>query len=341
MKVETVEKELGIEVPIDYLNYRGELINQETIVFFKTENWLFWDLNTSFEKTNELRTSRALTKNDFAFAVNEDNQVLFYRDSKKTSTKISHLDEVGDITFYAFSLTEFTNYRKTQKLIEEIETVGFEKQDLGEIENCIGSLFQYAFALNTSEYDNDTAEARNKKALELFFKAAKMGHPEAAHEIADYYYFQDKVDPVKVIEWREKAIELGSKEDILELADYIIDEKIEGIDRAVLLLESLLEEKWYKERALLRLSRIYMRGTGCKADYGKGIKYVEECAKLDNYNALSDLAFYYYKGMGVDKNVQKAYELLIKAEKRITEKTGSGMWGGLIKQLEKELTSKE
>ncbi|GGG13612.1 tetratricopeptide repeat protein [Pontibacter amylolyticus] len=338
MKVETVEMELGMDVPVDYLNYRGERINQETKVFFRMENCLFWDLNTSFEHTIKLRNSGTLTKNDFAFAVNEDNEVLFYQNSKKTSTKISHLDEEYDGTFYAYSLTEFTNYRKTQKLMEEIESVGFVNQDLGEIENCVGSLFQYALALNASEY-HDTSEDRSKKALELFFKAAEMGHPEAAHEIADHYYFQENVDADKVIEWREKAIALGSKADVLELADYIIDEKTEEVDRAVLLLESLLADKWYRERALLRLSRIYMRGTGGKIDQGKGIQYGQECAELGNYNALSDLAFYHYKGRGVDKNLQKAHELLVKAEERITEKTGSGMWGGFIKQLERDLAS--
>src|SRR5690606_36132626 len=115
------------------------------------------------------------------------------------------------------------------KLIEEIETVGFENQNLGEIETCVGSLFQYAFALNTSEYDDNYSEERNKRALELFFTAAEMGHPEAAHEIADYYYFQENVNVESVIEWRERAIELGSKADIFELADFIIDEKPEEI----------------------------------------------------------------------------------------------------------------
>ncbi|WP_299701820.1 hypothetical protein [uncultured Pontibacter sp.] len=341
MEIEALEKELGIGIPIDYLNYRGKQLNHETEVYFRIENWVFWDLDTSFKKTNELRKIGTLTNSDFAFAINAEEQVLFYQGSKKASTKIFHLDEEGDITFYAFSLTEFTNFGKTQKLIEEIETLGFENQNLGEIESCAGSLFQYAFALNTSEYDDNYSEERNKKALELFFRAAEMGHPEAAHEIASYYYFQEHVDVERVVEWRDKAIELGSKEDIFELADFIIDEKPEEIDKAILLIESLLDEKWYRERALLKLSRVYMKGTGGKLNYERGIEYAEECATLNNYNALSDLAFYYYKGMGVDKDVQKAFDLLVKAEARVTEKTGSGMWGDFVKHLEKELNAAE
>lgn len=172
-------------------------------------------------------------------------------------------------------------------------------------------------------------------------KTAKKGHPYAAHKLANHYYFQDETDVEKVIKWREKAIEYGSKDDIYELADFIIDYKIEEIDRAVSLLESLLEEQWYKEKSLTKLSRIYMRDTGGKLDYEKGLYYTNEGIKLNNYNAISDLAYYYYKGVGVEKSVQKAYDLLVEAEERITEETGSGMWGEFIKLLEKELESKE
>lgn len=341
MNLDTIENKLGIEIPNDYKEYHGTDLGKKKNVNFKIDKWLFWDIKTSVDKTISLRNKGAITDKDFAFAINEDNQVLFYQKSKNSSTKISHLDEENDIIFYAFSLTEFQNFEKTQRLIEEIETIGFQNQDLAGIINCTGSLFNYAFELNTSEYDDNFSKERNKKALELFFITAEKGHPEAAKEIADYYYYQDKVDIDKVIEWREKAIEFGNKEDIYELADLIIDEKVEDIDRAILLLESLFTEQWYKEKATLKLSRIYMRGTGGKLNYDKGIEYVKICAEANNYNALSDLAFYHYKGMGVEKDVSKAYDLLVKAENRIIEKTGSGMWGDFIKQLEKELKDKK
>lgn len=341
MKLKELENELGIEIPTDYIQYKAQKNNWGQEVFFKMENWVFWDSATVLEKNVELRKNGALTGKDFAFAEGINNQILFYKDSKKLSTKISHFDKELDSSFYAFSLTEFTNYKKTQELIDEIETVGFENQDLSVIENCMGSLFQYAYELHTSEYDDNFSEDRNKKALELFFKIAEKEHPDAAHELANYYHFQEDTDVGKVIEWKEKAIEFGSKEDIYELADFIIDYKTEEIDRAISLLENLLEEQWYKERALIKLSRIYMRGTGGKLDYEKGMYYTNEGVKLDNYNAISDLAYYYYKGIGVEKSVQKAYDLLVEAEQRITEQTDGGMWGEFIKQLEKELESKE
>ena len=193
----------------------------------------------------------------------------------------------------------------------------------------------------TNEYDDDFSEKRNNKAIELFFIAAEKGHPEAASEIANYYYYQEKVEKNKVIEWREKAIEYGNKQDVYLLADYIIDEKNEDIDKAILLLESLLIDKLYEESAMLKLSRIYIRGTGGKLNYEKGLEYVRSCAELNNYNALSDLAFYYYNGRGVEKNIQTAYDFLVRSENEMIEQSGKGSYGDLIIQLKKELETKK
>lgn len=133
MNLEQLENELGIEIPIDYIQYKAQPIEWEEDVFFRIDYWTFWDLATTLEKNLELRKNGALTEKDFAFAGSVDSQILFYRNSKKTSTKINHIDDEFDVVFYAFSLTEFTNYKKTQQLIEEIETIGFENQDLSTI----------------------------------------------------------------------------------------------------------------------------------------------------------------------------------------------------------------
>ncbi len=337
MNIQHADSELGITLPQEYLDFRADYSQQEFEFFFRIDTWKFLDIKAATEKTIELRKTRAIGDRDFAFAINEDFQVLFYQSSSKVATKISHLDEENDIIFYAFSLSEFANFETTQRLIEEIETDGFENQDLSVISACTGSLFHYAYALNTSEFDENFSEERNKKALELFMLAADRGHPEAAHEVANYYYFQDDVNTDSVLKWRGKAVENGSIEDVFELADFLIDHKADEIDRAISLLESLLNKQWYRERALLKLSRIYMRGTGGRQDYKKGIRYARECSEENNYNALSDLAMYYYKGMGVEKDVQKAYDLLVQAEKRIIEETGSGMWEDFIKKLKQEL----
>ena len=175
----------------------------------------------------------------------------------------------------------------------------------------------------------------------MFSLLAMNGHPEAANEIADYYYFQAEVDVEKLIQWRERAIELGSEEDAYELADFIIDEVPEQIDKAIATLKSLQTSNRYKERAGLKLARIYMRGSGGKKDFSKGLALTQKLADEDNYNAMADLAFYHYQGMGVKKDVKKALELLRQAEALSIKETGRGNWGDFIKKLEKELGENE
>lgn len=288
-----------------------------------------------------MRKSGVITEKAFAFAVDANNSVIFYDNANKKSTKVSYFDDVKDLELLVFSLTEFKNYKRTRSLIDELENTNFEKQNLTDIKDCAGSLFDYASDLMTSEYDINFSKKRNKKALELLLISAGKGHPDAASSVANYYYHQEKVDKNKVIEWREKAIEYGNKKDVFELADFIIDEKIEDIDKAIQLLESLTITESFEEKSSLKLSRLFMRGTGGKLNYEKGLKYAKRCAELNNANAISDLAFYYYKGTGVEKDVQKAYDLLVESEKKMIARTGRGTWGEYLNKLKKELEIKK
>lgn len=333
-----LEQSLKIEIPKDYIEFIEPHSNQIFDYYFGIAHWSFLDLTTAKEKTLALRTKEAIGREDFAFAINDDEQVLFFRnEAGQLSNKIFLFDLEMDVIYYAFSLKEFLLKEETEKLVEEIETVGFQKQDLTGIMDCTGCLYTYAVYLNTSEYDENYSKKRNKKALELFFDTAEEGHPKSASEIADYYYFQDETDVDKVIEWREKAIAFGNEDDIYELADFIIDYKLEEIDKAITLLKSLLDNTWFKDRATLKLSRIYMKGTGGKLDYEKGIEYTKKAAEMRGFNAIADLAFYYYKGMGVEKNLEKAHQLLVEANNLSIEKNGSGSWDDFIKVLEKEI----
>lgn len=334
------EERLLISLPTEYVDFTGPYDHRAFTFFFKIEDWNFWDLAGAVVENLALRADGTIGADDFAFAQNADKQILLYRKVHKNATKITLLTNPRDWMFYAFSLSEFIHFRTTQKLIKKIETVGFENQDLKRIEHCTGSLYQYARGLSTSRYEDNYSEARNKKALSLFFQAAEKEHPEAAHALANHYYFGGDMDVDKVIEWREKAIAWGSIEDVYELADFLIRHKPEYMDRAIALLESLLDLEWYEERAWLKLSRVFMR-VKSHANHHKGLEYAEACAKRGDYNALADLAYYYYHGQGVEKDVQKAYDLLVQAEKMIISKTGSGMWRPFIKQIAKELKGRK
>jgi TPR repeat protein len=336
MRTAEAEAQLLIGLPTEYVDFTGPYDHRAFTFFFRIDDWTFWDLAGAVAKNLELRADGTIRADDFAFAQNKDEQILLYRKAHKNATKITLLTNPRDWMFYAFSLSEFILFETTQTLIEEIETVGFEHQDLKPIEHCTGSLYQYAQGLNTSAYDDNYSEERNKKALSLFFHTAEKEHPEAAHALANHYYFDGDMDVDKVIEWKEKAIAWGSVEDIYGLADFLISHKPERMEQAIALLKSLFDLEWYEERAWLKLSRIFMR-VKSHVNHQKGLEYAEACAKRGDYNALADLAYYYYQGQGVEKDVQKAYDLLVQAEKIIVSKTGSGMWRPFIKKLRKEL----
>ncbi|OAV45156.1 tetratricopeptide repeat protein [Lewinella sp. 4G2] len=337
MTTQDLQTILEIQLPDDYLAFRGDDVNTATTIEFRFDDWTFWPLEKCATRTQELRKSKAIPEVAFAFADNDNEEVLFYSDPDKTTTAIKHLDSDGDLSFYAFSFCEITLYPVTQRLIDEIDDDNWEQQDFSALEQCPGSLVDYANALMTSEYDEYFSVDRNEFALSIYLRAAAHHHPEAAHEIANYYYYQDEVDVEAVIKWRKKAIACGNTEDIYELADFIIDEQPEQIEEAIALLESLLTNRWYQERALLKLSRIYMRGTGGQQDYQKGIALVNKCVDLGNDNALADLAFYYFKGVGVTKDVKKAHQMLTQAEENALSKTGVSVYKDFIDILEKEL----
>lgn len=339
--IDDAEHTLNTNLNEEYLDFIQPNKGKAFYYFFKIEPWVFFGWEDLKDTTLVLRNQGVIGQKDYVFARNENGQFLFYKGNEYASDhKIYHLDEDFNVIFYAFSIAEFEHFEVTQQLIEDFETTDFKEQDLSPIENCVGCLYEYAFYLNTSEYDDNFSEERNARALELFYETAEKGHPSAAHEIADYYYFKDSMIVDEVIHWREKAIALGNKEDIYELADFIIDHKLEAIDRAIDLLERLFDVPWYRDRAMLKLARIYMRGTGNRLDYKKGLAYTQECAGAGNVNCYADLAFYYYKGMGVEQNTQTAYDLLVKASELSKGEILEGSWDDFIKILEKELKEK-
>ena len=83
-----------------------------------------------------------------------------------------------------------------------------------------------------------------------------------------------------------------------------------------------------------------MRGSGGKKDFAKGLELTQKLADGKNYKAMADLAFYYYQGMGVKKDVKKALELLRIAENLSIEESGRGNWEDFIKKLEEEIGDK-
>jgi hypothetical protein len=55
---------------------------------------------------------------------------------------------------------------------------------------------------------------------------------------------------------------------------------------------------------------IYMKGIGVNAYLKKGFMLTEKACTLGHVVAKGDLAYFYYQGIGTEKNLHKALELL-------------------------------
>jgi TPR repeat protein len=354
-----------LKLPEDYIQFleanRNEAIHKNLAHGY----WTFWNWDTAKTKTEEFRKNKKIKANDFAVGVNQDNEpmILVQKNDGAYASQLFFYGNSDGERYYAFhNFLEFKNYEYTQVLIQSIDSLEHENQDLTTIENCAGSLFEYAEKLMTSPYDENFSATRNKKAANIYEKAAALGQFCAPNALANYYYFQDEVDIEKVKFWWEKSIALGCLEDVYEYADFLIDNSPKDIDKAIELLESLVDtnlykghpdlgivigcpfmmgRKWHRKRAILKLGRTLMSGEGGKKDYKKGLYYTRIGADEKNPHSMADLAFYYYQGMGVEKDIQKAYDLLVAAEKKQIEERGSGNWEMFIKKLANELGIKE
>lgn len=355
----------ALKLPQDYIQFLEKNHNQPVHKRLTHGYWTFWNWEMAKAKTAEFRTSKKIRTNDFVVGANQDDEpmILAQKNDGTYASQLFFYAHSDGERYYAFhDFSEVNNYEFTQKLIALIDSMGYENQDLTKIDNCAGSLFAYAEKLMTSQFDDNFSAIRNQKAASIYQKSAELGYFCAPHELANYYYFQDETDIEKVKEWREKSIALGCLEDVYEFADFLIDNSPKDIDKAIQLLESLIDtndykghpelgivigcpfmmgRKWHRKRAILKLGRTLMSGAGGKKDYKKGLYYTQMGADEKNPNSMADLAFYYYQGMGVEKDLQKAYDLLVAAEKRQIEERGSGNWETFIKKLANELGIKE
>lgn len=348
MTIKELEQKLKTQLPEDYKTFIAPHDNETFKFFHGIEHWTFLSPEEILIETLELRKGDFIGNEDVAFALNYDDYertegekpcALFYRKiGDIVSNKIFHLGLMRDQMFHAFSISEFELKDVTDLLKSGIKEVGFEHQNLDVIKNCPGSLYWYAHELELTAYEDETTLKRSVKALELFFEIVEKGHPRAANSIANHYQFQNDVDVEKVLFWMEKSIQFDSPDYIYEMANFIIDEKPSDIDKAIELLERLLNTYWYKARAALKLSRVYMRNVGGKLNYEKGIQYAEISAEAGDYNAFSDLGAFYYKGIGVPQDTKKAYEYMVKANDLSKSEPGEeGFWEEVVLKLKKEI----
>jgi TPR repeat protein len=133
------------------------------------------------------------------------------------------------------------------------------------------------------------------------------------------------------------ATQNGSYDEMKNLADCIIDDKPALAQEAADILDFLLSKGYYTSSVLLKLSKLYRNPKYKMLDIQKSIEKLEIAIKLGNYVAKSNLAFYYYKGIGVKQDIKIAYKLLKEANDADIQKWGGkGSWSEELKKLEEE-----
>ena len=91
--------------------------------------------------------------------------------------------------------------------------------------------------------------------------------------------------------------------DLLSLKEANLCQEIESLDSKLTCYKKIVDKNSY---AQLRMGTYYAD----KKEYKDAVKYLEQAKSNDNIYANLALAFLYYKGDGVKKDVNKSFELL-------------------------------
>ncbi|MCH6258073.1 sel1 repeat family protein [Puniceicoccaceae bacterium K14] len=153
-----------------------------------------------------------------------------------------------------------------------------------------------------------------KKLFKLFMRAAKHDDAGGLFEIGTAYYWGDGVEQNyrKALEWYEKAKEVGSRNANFEIA--YMKSKGEGC-----LINYDVARKLYLEicdsdfEAMNNLANFYFDGLGIKKDEAKACELYLESANKGSSIAKTNLGRAFQHGRGVEKNLEQAINWYEKA----------------------------
>ncbi|MBR4227262.1 MAG: SEL1-like repeat protein [Candidatus Methanomethylophilaceae archaeon] len=156
--------------------------------------------------------------------------------------------------------------------------------------------------------DGIGAQKDEKRAVELFTKAASMGHTDSQMDLADMKLKAGKKD--EAMNLYKKAASNGSFGAITRLT--LMDKDNVAIS------EKLMKDVRDKAesgniRAMKLLADMLYSGNVFVKDQVEAFKWNMKCAELGNVQALYMVGFCYREGIGVEKNGEEALKWLIQA----------------------------
>lgn len=148
-----------------------------------------------------------------------------------------------------------------------------------------------------------------RRAMKHFKISSELGYNEASYEVASNYEMGSgvKTSHNMARKYYQRAIEQKHIIAKYDLADLLIDYFPEQIADAIRLLEEVIQDGEYEGHACLKLGRIYLRGQGgLDKDYLKARQWFEKGLSYNSRNCSMDLAYLYFYGLGVEKNLEQA-----------------------------------
>jgi len=153
------------------------------------------------------------------------------------------------------------------------------------------------------------------KARKYWLKASSLDNVSATRELASMYYFGEGVKPnnKKAEHYWQKAADIGDALAKFNLANFYYDEAHDKIDRAIVLYNDLIGQQEFVENCYLKLGRIFYRGLGVERDAQKAFDWLSKGAKIEHGLCCMDLSLMYYRGEATKKDKSKAISLVMTA----------------------------
>ncbi len=182
--------------------------------------------------------------------------------------------------------------KESSRLDNEIE-----RAENGELQ----SMYRVAEYIMYEDYTFRREPQMLEKAEQYFLRCAEMGNTHAMINLAALYMGEGghKVDKDEAFKWYEKALDGGNVEAYTFLGNFC---KYDHLEDGSPVLS--------KEPERLR----------------KALDYFEEGASYDIPNCMYEVADFYRKGVCIEKNERKAFELYLKAYQIITRVGNEENW---------------
>ena len=175
------------------------------------------------------------------------------------------------------------------------------------------AMWQIARLYNSSKLQ---AKKNKAKAFEWCLKAANAGDANAMYDIADFYRNGEFVnkDTQKVLEWETKAAEAGHT----YAMDHMMEAFIEGSPVSENTLQKIFEnltdsaENNPYNSNIMKLAKCYEKGVGVQKDLQKAFEWYVCAAEYGYGEAFKIVGDFYYKGELVPQDKSNALEWYIK-----------------------------